>query len=391
MNFLEKAQQLGLDVNALKNGQTIQSTHTVNSLEEFKQLFAGNLSPEQRSNFAKGAPVAVDTASANMNNLMHNVYGTHELSAADQAFANQVFPAKVNLTAVQDLTITQDMVYGPAGPPEAILAGTITFDGGSITANSTVFTLQADNVVVRSQGTKPYTVGLVGNKGQDGYVGSTGTPYTSAASNGSNASAPSPGICTGASSGGNGSDGSQGNEGGRGGDGYNGQPNLPANITVNNFDSSSAQPFVVYTVSGAGGDGGKGGQGGQGQNGGNGGNGCDSGCEGTDGGNGGKAGQGGNGGPGGNGGQAVNGNAINISFPSSSKASLVTTSDTANPGAKGQGGSPGQAGNYGNAGSGGKHSSSGQHGSGNTSGNNGPDGQAGTQSGTPGAFNVQYT
>ena len=101
MSYLERAQLIGHDVSRLKNGETIQSTTLVDTLDKFKAIFAAASTPEQRAEFSRqiwtlpgGAQVGgfPDVA---MTRLMSYVFGDGELSAADAAFANKIFPLKI--------------------------------------------------------------------------------------------------------------------------------------------------------------------------------------------------------------------------------------------------------------------------------------------------------
>lgn len=398
MNYLERAKQFGHDADALKNGKVITSTITIDSIDEFRSIFGDALTDDHRRKFSN-AVNALMTDSENplsmhpsMVNMMSYVHGDHSYETLDMAYANMLFPVMIQVVSAADVVINTDRVQGPNASPWVINAGTLTFDGGSVTAITTLLTIVADNLIIKRGGGKPYHVGVLGADGVTGPAGLPGTAYSGPAKNGSNASAPTPGICTGASNGGNGDDGEKGNDGNIPvSPGKDGQANFPATITIKAFDSSNTSPFVLFTQSGAGGDGGIGGAGGTGQAGGNGGNGCDSGCEGTDGGNGGKGGDGGNGSNGGNGGNGVNGIPISVSFPVAYKNMLSPVSKPANPGIGGKGGQGGKAGDPGSGGSGGKHKSNGVSGGNGKAGNNGNPGLPGTRTGAAGDINISYT
>jgi len=377
---------MGHDIEALRNGETISSTVTVNSLEEFKLLFANELPQEYRDEFAK---MATSTAAANYQsaaiasvaNLTQHVYGNHLLSSEDLNFATQIFPLKVQATSAADLTINSDEQFGPNATPQAINAGTLKFSGGSLTAITTALSISADTLLVQSGGSKPYIIGIVGLAGVVGISGVDGAIYASAAANGTDANIPTPGICTGASDGGDATNGAKGNVGNPPvSPGQDGQSNLPATIAIKAVDPSSA-PLVIFSQGGVGGAGGTGGQGGQGQTGGNGGNGCDTGCEGTNGGNGGNGGDGGDGGVGGNGGNGVSGPPISVIFPSASQSLLTLVPTAAPPGAAGSGGGGGAAGVAGACGSGGKNKHNGNDGGGGSAGSAGKNGSPGANTG----------
>lgn len=388
MDFLARAKLLGHDENDLKRGRTMTTDVTVNSLSDFRKIFAHSLTDKHRTAFAEST--ALDESSP-MDALMHHVCGTRELTQADRAYAEKLFPVTIRATSGAKVTIDKDITYGPAAPPQVINAGTLEFTGGSITAITTSLTISADVLSVEKGGKPQYIVGILGEKGQDQPPGRAGAPYAEPAAPGKNVSAPTPGICTGAPNGGKGDNGLQGNPGHRGDTGGDGKTNLPANIAIGALSESNLLPLVVYTKSGAGGHGGKGGKGGTGQDGGHGGNGCDSGCEGTDGGNGGDAGKGGIGGKGGDGGSGVAGRQISISFPNANKALLQTIGDPALPGSKGEGGDGGDPGNPGAPGKGGKHKANGSPGGGNSTGTQGEPGSDGENTGAPGNFNIVWT
>ncbi|MCB1307301.1 MAG: hypothetical protein KDK30_03930 [Leptospiraceae bacterium] len=395
MNYLDRARQLGQDVEALQRGETITSHVTFATIEEFKNFFGAGLTEEQRTAFSLSAPSDGDTGTGlnhpRMRNLTHYVYGNRALTAEDTEYATQIFPVRVAVTSGNQIVINSDQVVGPAASPYSINAGTLVFSGGSLTVITTSLYIKADNLLTQHGGKEQYLVGILGQQGRTGDVGGNGEAYKNPAKNGSNASAPTPGICTGASDGGKGDDGKEGNQGGNGGKGDNGHSNLPASISIGAVDPASQIPFVVFTMSGPGGNGGNGGDGGQGQDGGDGGHGCDSGAEGTDGGNGGNAGKGGLGGNGGDGGDAVDGQGISITFPNASKSILQTLPQAAQPGQGGNPGKGGSPGSPGKGGSGGKHKSDGSEGSGASSGDDGKPGNASQKTGAPGQFVINYT
>lgn len=392
MSVLDIAKQLGQDVEALKRGETLHSTILVNSLDEFRELFGGGLTDDQRAAFSKGSEGVQPDQAPGITELVHHTFGSGPLTAVGAGQAEATFPAKVQVMMAQDVLINSDLVVGPNAAPYAVLADTLTFKGGSLTVLATALTIKANTLSIATGTSKnPYHVGIFGVAGQPGTKGPDGPPYSQPAQGGSNSSAPTPGICTGASDGGNGNPGAKGQVGSPGGPGNPGTASLPATLQIAAYDPASVSAFIVQTQSGAGGAGGLGGNGGRGQDGGRGGNGCDSGCEGTDGGNGGAAGAGGDGGPGGNGANGTNGYPISISFPNSAKTYLQTVTLPAPPGAGGAGGSGGPAGNPGGGGSGGKHKSDGQSGSGASNGATGAAGTPGASSGAPGAITVNYT
>ncbi|QPF82756.1 hypothetical protein IC762_23815 [Bradyrhizobium genosp. L] len=395
MDYLERAQIIGHDVTRLKNGETIRSTVLVDSLEKFKAIFAHDLTLDQRGKFSEQIghlPWTLQFGSlpgASMTRLINNVFGLGSLAMNDVAVATAIFPLRVTAVSGSTVTINTDEVFGPSSAPVAINAGTLIFNGGSITTLNTVITVSADTLQINSGGSLPYHIGIKGVAGATGTAGATGSTTPGQAQAGRKGNEGSPGVCTGSDSGGTGSGGATGGAGGTGLIGAQGLPSLPATITVKGFSQNTS--FVVYTQSGAGGQGGPGGQGGAGQQGGNGGDGCSSGCEGTSGGNGGQGGAGGAGGDGGPGGPGAPGLPINISFPQAAQSFLVMTQDLAPPGAGGQAGAGGAPGGGGGSGSGGKHKSDGAGGSSGSSGAAGSAGKAGTVGGAPGNYNPTYT
>ena len=387
MDFRKKAELLGHDLDALKNGETVQSQAVIQNLADFKALFASDLTDKHRSDFdAQAANSAARAAPGHLHAVTQSVFGSRELTAEEEAWSELMFPIAITATSGATVTISDDLVQGPGAPPWLINAQELVFDGGSVTAITTALTITADSVAVVQPSSKPYTVGILGNKGATGEPGTSGEPYNAPAKAGSDVSAPSPGICTGASRGGTGQNGLPGNPGQPGQRGQDGQPNMPATILIKAVSPKNNGTFAIFTQSGPGGDGGTGGDGGPGQNGGRGGNGCDSGCEGTDGGDGGTGGKGGDGNVGGPGGNGVPGNTIHLSFPSTPPGVLATLSASAPYGKGGSGGKGGAAGQPGDGGSGGKHSTNGQRGTGTTNGAAGQKGSDGTQSGAPGNF-----
>ena len=394
-NYLALVNQFGLDINALKQGQTLKITVMVSSLADFKALFAGNLSAHSRTLThgqlqANAAAFQDDSHAHLLHRLTSYVYGDHLLSPADQQRAAAYFPLEVDVESAEDVTIDSAVQYGPSGKPVLLNYRKLTFSGnGSITAINTVLSLNAEIVEIvsssASSGSEPYHIASIGKEGDSGAAGSNGSSVTNQAANGSNKQPASPGVCTGVGSGGDGVQGANGGDANAGEFGLDGKPNLQANITIS---QDIIGTLVVFTQSGGGGTGGKGGSGGTGQKGGDGGHGCDSGCEGTDGGNGGNGGNGGHGGAGGDGGNGVNGNNVYVTVPIGKTSQVYHFSQTSVPGFGGSGGAGGSGGERGGAGSGGKHSSNGREGANGTPGNAGAPGKGGTINGSPGSIYV---
>jgi hypothetical protein len=53
MSYLDRAKLLGHDIERLKRGEVIESTVLVKSIDEFKAIFAGNLSNDQRAAYSR--------------------------------------------------------------------------------------------------------------------------------------------------------------------------------------------------------------------------------------------------------------------------------------------------------------------------------------------------
>ena len=397
MNFIDRAKLLGHDTTNLKDGETISSTVVVNSIEDFRTLFGSDAGDAARADFSAAMnkqlePVAIRMIpQAALTRLIDYVYGNGHLSHNDKLLADSIFPIKITAVSAQETTIKDDLTYGPSASPYLLNAGTLTFDGGSISLLNTPGTVTADTLVVKEGGKKPYHVGIFGGAGIDGDPGQKGPSYPNPAAPGADKNPASPGVCTGVGPGGTGKNGVSGGDGLPGRKGGDGLPSLPANIRINAFDSSNSTSYLaVYTESGAGGQGGTGGAGGAGQAGGRGGNGCDSDCEGTDGGPGGNGGAGGKGGDGGPGGNGASGQPITISFPEVSKDSLTTSSKDLPGGQGGNGGAGGEGGARGNGGNGGKKSAQGEAGNDGKPGEAGNDGEKNGNFVSHGEFKISY-
>jgi hypothetical protein len=393
MNFLVRAEALGHDIKKLEKGETIESLVTVATLDDYKQIFGGNLADQERYDFSKNLEDLQDGPEPMiepLRNLMDYVYGNRELTPEDVIFAGKIFPIQVRAVSAADFPITTDIQVGPAAAPYVINAGTLTFNGGSLSVLNTVCQIAADNLVVQGGGDRPYQVGIFGAPGAAGGTGAAGSTTPGPAPNGQDAGSGSPGVCTGRPNGGDGSNGAAGGKGVAGQPGGPGLASLNAQIKIAALDPSGLQSFVVTTQSGQGGAGGTGGAGGAGQEAGNGGNGCSTGCEGTDGGNGGAGGAGGDGGPGGSGGPGTAGLPIQITFPLAAKAALVANSSLAPPGPGGAGGPGGEGGGGGSGGGSGKHRSNGSNGSAGAGGSQGATGAPGSQNGQAGQYSYSW-
>ncbi len=394
-NFEQTLHLLGVHPSEVDKGATVRRAVTINTLEDYKKVFAGSVTPQSASAHHKSlkanhaAALSGNDPAHLLTRLSAHLYGGQDLSPADRAGATKFFPLKVQLVAGEDLVIDTPHVYGPSASPVTMVYRSVTFkDAGSITTQNTILSFTADSVTVGNlSGGTPYLINILGVKGASGTSGTDGTSYPNQAAKGTNASTPTAGICTGATPPQMGTPGQTGGDAlTNGGPGHDGKPSLQANITIN--DSLTGQ-LTVYTRSGDGGDGGRGGNGGNGQQGGDGGNGCNTGCECTDGANGANGGNGGKGSNGGNGGNGINGNDIFVRVPSANASQVVTGKDSATPGKAGAAGGPGSAGKPGSGGTTGhKHCSDGRPGSQGGSGFPGKEGADGTQNGAPGNIHI---
>ena len=213
MNYLLRAQALGHDISELKKGKTIRSTVSVRTIDEFKSIFGGEATAEQRKAYSEqfaAARLGDFPGAMAIARLSEYVWGDRQLSPADAEFAESVFPLRIEAVSGQNVTISTDEVIGPGAVPFHVNAGTLTFAGGALTLFNTVLTVSADTLVVNSSGSTPYHIGIFGAAGAQGTTGSTGSSTSGQAKHGSDSSAPSPGICTGASDGGPGGAGAAG-------------------------------------------------------------------------------------------------------------------------------------------------------------------------------------
>jgi hypothetical protein len=402
MSYLERAALVGHDEEALKAGQVVRSKVQVQSLDQFKKIFADGLSNDQRASYARDShqkkSVGVNSSTSTtidqltIDRLMDHVFGVEPLSERDSQAAKSIFPVTITAISGATYSVTHDEIFDRSTGPCFINAGTLVFDNASITAKGVISKVIADTLQITARTAVPSLINILGVTGSNGAAGAAGQVLQQAA-NGADSSGGSPGVCTGASNGQSGSNGKTGNPGSAGYPGANGIASAVSVIQIDAYvGATTNQPFTVFAQSGAGGNGGQGGAGGQGQQGGNGGNGCANGCEGTDGGAGGNGGNGGDGGPGGNGGNGVNGANVSISFPNSAQVYLMASSIVASPGLGGIGGGRGPVGMGGNGGGSGKHHSDGSPGNIGTSvGSVGTAGVAGSATGAQISFSITYT
>ncbi|MCZ8077617.1 MAG: hypothetical protein O9289_15205 [Rhodobacteraceae bacterium] len=394
MNYLDRAAAMGQDTEALARGSTLTSIVTVQTVDDYRKIFAGNATDAHRTAYTANRPDNPET-DPRMQALMDYIFGTAPLTEDVTEAAAAVFPVKILVTSGQSVTIDSDITIGPNGQSYALNAETLTFDGGSLTINSTVSVVTADNLVITPNpahtSANNYHLGIIGNAGAAGTVGAAGPATTGVGSPGNAGGPPIWGTCNSSGIGGTGGTGATGQTGSIGGNGNGGDPSMVSTITIGQFDSSNVNPFVMLTYSGAGGAGGVGGQGGKGQTGGTGGSGCSSGCEGSNGGSGGTGGVGGSGGPGGPGGAAVSGQPIAINFPGKAIGMLSASGKMVSGGPGGQGGAGGPGGDGGAGGAGGKKHSQGPTGGSGQAGPVGATGTANSTAGVAGAITVIQT
>jgi hypothetical protein len=400
--FYTRAEAIGLDIQALKRGETTHNNFKVNSADELRQLFCDGLSAEKRQERRK----LIEQQHALLldeNNVGHQalakrievyVFADRPLSASDLSRTASYFPMDVEVTASENYTVPANTVWnlGNSTSPQSVVLGTLTLQAGaSIQVSNTVLSLTVDTLSIQrgsSTAPNPWDIGILGVTGHVGDPGSVGKAGGDGG-NGSGGNCSSAGI-----SGGKGDPGVAGTPGGLGGigiKGYSGLASLTANITVN--ASIDAAQLVVFTQSGPGGVGGVGGVGGAGGAGGKGGKGATCDCECTNGGPGGAGGAGGVGGLGGPGGDGTDGNDSYVNVPSGSYQKVVTQQGNADPGFGGTGGQGGTGGAGGGGGGGGGASGcskckSGSSGAAGAHGSPGDNGSQGLITGSPGNIYV---
>ncbi|MDO8777360.1 MAG: hypothetical protein Q7K57_53330 [Burkholderiaceae bacterium] len=394
MNYLARAEKFGQDIEAIKSGKLVTSEIIVHSLDEFREFFAAGQSDAQRQAYQQSRPVD-NGIDPNLVLAMDYVFGQQEKTQQVEQIADLLFPLPILVTSGTSKTFDSDEVVGPQASPWALNVGTLTFSGGSLTVNSTVSNITADNLVIdptpTTSSNNVYHIGIVGNPGTDGSPAQDVGPYPGTGGPGGSGGDPVWGTCNAGGIGGKGSQGTTGYTGNLGNTGGPGVASMTSTIIIAAFDPSNITPFVVQSYSGAGGTGSKGGTGGKGQQGGTGGDGCSSGCEGSNGGIGGPGGQGGTGGTGGNGGDAVAGSTNLINFPASASTYLKTFTKSVDAGPSGDGGDGGPGGDGGDGGRGGKHSHDGAPGGVGPLGGVGANGTSSSVSGAAGNISVTYT
>ena len=367
-----------------------EKTIVLETLNDFQKEAVSHIPKEYREKFANSAKSNTDILG--LDKMIPHAYNDERLNDPHlEGVVKNQFPLKAKKVSLEELVINKELVVGPQASPYFIDVDHLIFDGGSLTAITTVLTIKAKKITITSkQSSQQYHIAVLGEAGAKGIAGSKGSEYSGRALDGRDSSAPTPGICTGASLAGIGSDAKNGGDGGVGGDGGIGYANWPAIITIESCGEKSNN-LQILLKSGEGGVGGDGGAGGAGQAGGNGGKGCNSGCEGTDGAFGGAGGIGGSGGSGGIGGNGCYGNPVYISWPDKDRRLLSVIAESALAGLGGRAGLPGISGSGGLGGAGGKHKVNGKNGSDGKSGEAGKAGEKGNQVGSAPDVIYHYT
>src|SRR6185369_2162583 len=133
--FLALARKLGQSEERLQAGERVHTQVQVRSLEEFRDLFAGDLSDEQRSANSKDLAVRHQSALSSDNplgRLIDHVSGGALLTADDAQAVRKMFPLTVTAVSQADMPVTTNITYGPSASPVLLNVGTLTFNGGSI-------------------------------------------------------------------------------------------------------------------------------------------------------------------------------------------------------------------------------------------------------------------
>lgn len=384
-NFYEMAARLGHSADALKAGETVTSTITVNNLDELKNLLSDIIPADCKPDILRNM-LASSTSAENDNTtsptllqkLHAHVYADMPLSVADQSAIAAAFPLELKSISALSLTCPPgETCWGKSQTVIANFNQMIMEDGAYITAyNSSISSIIYE---LTRNGAPPAghsdfnILGITGTVGSAGAVGPTGATGNKGADGTEGQSAPVNGSIAG-----NGGNGLAGSNGG------NGIPSMDADFIIVNLKGTTTLSFL--NASGAGGAGGAGGQGGAGGVGGAGGNllpnlTCLASPVVDTVGNGGNGGNGGTGGKGGNGGNGADaGGMVVVCLPPQYLAGLKYSAIPAPGGAAGAGGVPGQGG-YGGMGGIFTNSKGGYHNS--IVGHMGISGQSGS-AGTPG-------
>ena len=265
MTYLERAAAMGQDTEALVRGSTVTSNVTVQTVADYRRIFAGDATDAHRAAFMANRPNDPEI-DPRMLALMDHIFGTAPRTAEVDEAEAAVFPVTILVTSGQSVTIDTDITIGPNGQSYALNAETLTFDGGSLTINSTVSVVTADNLVITPNPAHPsannYHLAIIGNAGAQGTTGQAGPATTGVGSPGKTGGPAVWGTCTLTGIGGTGGTGATGQTGSIGGVGNEGDASMVSTITIRQFDASNVNPFVFLTYCGAGGMGGVGGQGG---------------------------------------------------------------------------------------------------------------------------------
>lgn len=394
-SFAEASAKLG-HTEALKDHNVVQTSRTINSIDELKMLSRLFVSPEllehrkeRTAAFFKNITDQKETSNSWLSRIESYIYGDYPLSEEDNERASAAFPMQVRTTSVKIVCLGENEGWdiGTSTSPQFFVVNELVMNAGSyvvvkntnlhlmvstINKPDSVQKCQPNDPIIKTEknGPKSYDIGILGSTGASGKSGSPGVP-SGTATNGKNAwcSGNSP-YHTASTKGDTGGTGGVGNVGGVG---YDGKPSSPATIIIDNIIGTNNN-IAIMTKSGTGGVGGLGGAGATGQAGGKGGDGCQWGCYWERGATGGRGGKGGTGATGGTGGNGVPGSIqIQVQYNSTKiKANQIITSNPSVP--AGMGGTGGSGGPGGAGGKGGATSSK-------QSGTEGPDGGNGVGGG----------
>lgn len=396
LSFLERAERLGHSTELLKQGVSVTSIITVETVEQLKAtILQGNqfASPELGQQLFGAIPLTDPdhdrTAAGTIRRVEQYIYSKdYELGDADRQRIKGAFPMKLEAISIPTWTPTGPVSINNPAQKQTYNVGTLTLNQGIyINVYSTSFLLCVDNVIRNGNNGNPTAYGDINIYGMTGATGKNGDPGNTGAtgSAGTGSSCTVSGSEPGAN-GGPGGTGGTGLTGTNGIDGSDGQPSYDATI---NITGSVTGNLYIFSKSGTGGQGGQGGQGGRGGQGGQGADGANCECTGTNGGNAGNGGNGGLGGTAGNGGNGKNRKADIVVNVINSGIKNVSGSTMAAPvGAAGQPGLGGNPGPAGGAGSAGKHSDGGGSGNSGVTGSTGGTAKSGTNTGLSATINI---
>ena len=147
-NWLTIAKKLGHDVEKLsEQGGRISTQHTVNSLEELRELVQPGGGTAPRAGGAAsggGEPMTLDVA------VQAYLAGAGELSAGQMALVQSAMPVTVLATTYDNYTIpaNTDWNLGTSTTPQVININTLTMEpGSSISIYNTSLTLTVQTLI----------------------------------------------------------------------------------------------------------------------------------------------------------------------------------------------------------------------------------------------------